>query len=183
MDTLFAEAYARLNMSLKRDGFKVDNGIVISLLPDELLVTNTENELVRLLDSFNFTTSKTHLVQAIKNHSNSNWAAANGQFRTFIESLLIEIAHNLNSSSTCSDFGSAQNELSNLASPFLSRTLNEVSISTNPLDKPYVGGLWKRLHAAGSHPGTSDEEDSTFRYHTVSVFARYLLARLENRTP
>lgn len=38
MDELFNEAYTSLSMNLKRDGFKINNGIVVSLLPEELLV-------------------------------------------------------------------------------------------------------------------------------------------------
>lgn len=182
VEQCFVRIYPRLYNSLKRDGYTVNNENIIPLLPEELVASNVGNELFRLLDLYNFTITKGHLEQAIENHSSANWAAANGQFRTFMESLLISIANHLLPQRNCTSFGEAIQWLSEIAilNPvFLSPQLNEV---TSPAcNKPYINGLWKRLHPTGSHPGLSDEEDSTFRYHTLIVFARYLLNRLETR--
>ena len=82
-DELFCEKYPTLTNSLKRDGFTLKNKEITPLLPDELVNANVENELFRLLDKYQFTTTKGHLEQAIENHSNGNWAGANSQFRTF----------------------------------------------------------------------------------------------------
>jgi hypothetical protein len=38
--------------------------------------------------------------------------------------------------------------------------------------------FFRRLHPAGSHPGLSDEDDSTFRLHLVLLVARNLLRRI-----
>jgi hypothetical protein len=38
--------------------------------------------------------------------------------------------------------------------------------------------LWKLLHANGSHPGLSDEDESRFRLLTLTGYARYLLGRI-----
>jgi integrase len=46
----------------------------------------------------------------------------------------------------------------------------------------FVNGLAKRLHPQGSHPGLSDQEDSTFRLHTVLLTARLLLERFDVTT-
>lgn len=37
--------------------------------------------------------------------------------------------------------------------------------------------LWKLLHANGSHPGLSDEDESRFRLLALTGYARYLLSR------
>ena len=171
--------------SLKRDGFTLKNKEIAPLLPDELVNANVENELFRLLDKYQFTTSKGHLEQAIENHSNGNWAGANSQFRTFLESLLMEISNKLIPSKNCTSYGEALQWLateSMITPVFLSPALNEVPIPGATNDKTYISGLMKRLHPQGSHPGLSDEEDSTFRYHTLIVFARYVLKRLEDRS-
>jgi hypothetical protein len=182
LEQYFIRLCPRLYNSIKRDGYTINNEIVTPLLPEELITGNVENELFRLLDSNGFAIAKGHLEQAIENHSNGNWAAANGQFRTFMESLLISISNQLIPNRICAGFSNAIQWLSNpaiLNPVFLSPLLNEVS---SPIcDKPYINGLWKRLHPTGSHPGLSDDEDSTFRYHTLIVFARYLLNRLETR--
>jgi hypothetical protein len=43
----------------------------------------------------------------------------------------------------------------------------------------FVNGLVKRLHPHGSHPGLSDQDDSTFRLHTVLLTARLFLVRFD----
>lgn len=177
----FIKFHCRLYNSLKRDGYTINEVTLVSLLPEELIQANVENELFRLLKKYSFHTALGHLEQAIDNHSNGNWACANGQFRTFTESLLISITNHLIPDQTCSGFGDALVWLSNqnmLNPVLLSEQLNEVPSSS--CDKPFINGLWKRLHPTGSHPGLSDEEDSTFRYHTLIVFARYLLKRIES---
>ena len=178
----FIRLYPRLYNSLKRDGFTVNNENIIPLLPEELIASNVGNELYRLLELYRFLEAKGHLEQAVENHSNANWAAANAQFRTFMESLLTSIANYLIPDRNCTGFGDAiqwLSEISILNPVFLSPHLNEVD--STACNKPYINGLWRRLHPTGSHPGLSDEEDSTFRYHTLIVFARYLLNRLETR--
>lgn len=182
INQLFIDNNTRLVNSIKRDGFTIRNEQIVPLLPEELIDSNVENELIRLLNHFGFNTAKGHLEQAIENHSNGNWAGANGQFRTYLESLLIEICNNLIPARNCINIGDAITWLSNPATldpVLLHEHLNEVPKAG--LNAPFINGLWKRLHPTGSHPGLSDEEDCTFRYHTLIVFTRYLLSRMENR--
>lgn len=178
---LFLDTHAHLINALKRDGFAINGTEIKKVLPEEIVEAKIETELIQLLDEFNFNRSKGHLEQAVDNHTKSLWASANSQFRTFIESLLIEICSTLLPSHSCSTAGAAINLLSNTVSPpFLQKDLNEVE--SPRCDKPFVEGLFKRLHPEGSHPGLSDEEDSTFRYHITIVFAHYLLKRLQSRS-
>ncbi len=152
------------------------------MIPVELEAAQVENELFRLLRKYNFGITEGHLNQAIQNHTDSNWAGANSQFRTFIESLLIEISKKLTPANVVTSATVVISVLSNTVKPpFLSIALNEVKHPA--CDTPFVNGLWKRLHPEGSHPSLSDEEDCTFRYHICMVFSRYLLARLEQRNP
>lgn len=177
-EDLFSHKHQPLSYSLKRDGYIIKERIIKKLLPEEIEEAKTENELYYLLDKFHFNVTKGHLIQAINNHCLGNWAGANGQFRTFIESLLIDICKTLLPSNKCDNASSAIKLLSkSVHPPFLKPELNE--IENNKCDKPFVEGLWKRLHPEGNHPGLSDEEDSTFRYHITIVFSHYLLKRLE----
>ena len=50
---------------------------------------------MRLLDRYGFGTAKGHLEQAMENHARGNWAAANGQLRTFFDALLDGITERL----------------------------------------------------------------------------------------
>ena len=169
------EAFFR---ALRRDGFiRDENGVLRRTLPEVLDLPAADDEVHVLRDRYQFTTPKGHLDQAIRAHSEGDWAAANSQFRTFLESLFDEIA-------VCLDPGNApaartgetrRQLLANLPAPFLSRDLNEWSDD----GKNFVNCTFKRLHPQGSHPGLSDEEDSTFRLHLVLLTARVFLRRLD----
>ena len=63
-------------------------------LPVEL-EANTSDEVHQLLEAAGFTTLIGHLDQALNAHLRGDWAASNGQLRTFIEGLLDEIADSL----------------------------------------------------------------------------------------
>ncbi|MCW3110673.1 MAG: hypothetical protein JWQ09_5179 [Segetibacter sp.] len=169
-----------LGNSLKRDGYIVEEKAIKKLLPAEIEEAKTESELFLAIDKYNFQVSKGHLVQAISNHSQGNWASANSQFRTFTESLLTEINNFLLPGNQVTTAAQAIKMLAETANPpFLSKDLNEYP--NNKDADSFVYGLWIRLHPDGSHPGLSDEDDSSFRYHISIVFANYLLRRLAER--
>jgi len=174
----FSFEHQALIYSLKRDGYSINGRKIKKQLPKEIEEAKSESELFTLLGKFGLTISKGHLEQAISNHSQANWAGANSQFRTFIESLLIGISNKLIPANKTNNAQSAITLLSKTVNPpFLRADLNEVE--NNICKKPFIEGLWKRLHPEGSHPGLSDEDDSTFRYHISIVIAYYLLKRLE----
>jgi hypothetical protein len=185
METLkFANVFRVLNKelaySLKRDGYVIEGKTIKKLLPEEIEEAKIESELMADLDVFGFTQSKGHLNQAISNHSQGNWAGANSQFRTFTESLLIEITGKLLPKNIPGTGAQAIKLLSETVNPpFLSKDLNEIPSCEK--DDSFVYGLWVRLHPDGSHPGLSDEDDSSFRYYLAIVFANYLLRRLKTR--
>jgi hypothetical protein len=130
-----------------------------------------------LLNKHNLATPLGHLDQAINAHTRGEWAAANGQGRSFLESLLDETAYLLSPNAPRGqNQGEARRQLlANLADPFLSRNLNEWSDD----GKSFVHGVFRRLHPQGAHPGLSDEEDSTFRLHLVLLASRLFLRRLD----
>lgn len=174
---VFSIRYKDLANSLKRDGYFIEGKTIRKALPNEIDEANTESELEKLLGEFDFNQSLSHLKQAIDNHTKGNWAGANSQFRTFFESLLIEISGKIVEGNSVNNAQSAWKLLTNTASPpFFMENLNEISSVKKP---SYIPGLWARLNPHGSHPGLSDENDSTFRYHTCLVFAYYLTKRLK----
>lgn len=118
-----------------------------------------------------------HLDQSITAHARGEWAASNSQSRTFLESMLDEIAYRLvPNPPRGQNQGEARREaLAQLTPPFLSPELNEWGAQGRNL----VNGVLKRLHPQGAHPGLSDEEDSTFRLHMVLLLGRLFLRRLE----
>lgn len=145
-------------------------------LPGEVDLPATDDEVHQLLKHFSFTDSMGHLDQAIEAHTRGDWAAANSQTRTFMESLFDEIAKHIDPIQAAV-VTSSENRRSLLAKhEFLSVQRNEWT----PDGKNYVNGLFKMLHTEGSHPGLSDEDRSTFRLHLALVTARTFLRRLKN---
>lgn len=169
-----ADAFSR---ALYRAGFLIEDGQVRRTLPEALDLPAAEDEVHRLLNRYNFATPLGHLEQAITAHGMGNWAAANGQARSFLESLLDEVAYVLVPNvQRGPNQGEARREaLANIQPPFLSLDLNEWGNQ----GKNLVSGVFRRLHPQGAHPGLSDDEDSTFRLHLVLLLGRLFLRRLD----
>lgn len=67
-------------------------------------------------------------------------------------------------------------KLSTSNPPLFSQALNE----SGDNGKNFLAGLWKRLHAEGSHPGISNEIDCTFRLQIVTATALYYMRIFDN---
>lgn len=159
---------------LEQDGFAVKDSQLRRTMPMELQLPEAESEVERLLSKYGLAIARGHLDQARDAHARGEWAAANAQIRTYLEAMLDAIAELIDPSSVSLAGGHQRRE--RLAQKgFLSATLNE----WDNTGKGYINGLMKRLHPQGSHPGLSDQEDSTFRLHTALLTARLLLKRLD----
>ena len=103
-----------------------------------------------------------------------DWAAANGQLRTILESLFDDIARNVRPAEGA-QLPTSENPRALLAEiGFLATDRNEWTQD----GKNYINGVFKMLHTEGSHPGLSDEDHSTFRLHLVLITTRTFLRRL-----
>lgn len=167
--------------ALARDGFTLeDDGTIRRALPCIAELPRTDDEVHVLLDKLNMHTAKGHLDQAIEIHSGGNWAAANAQLRTFLQELFDEIARRIDRT-RATDISPGENMRQLLATtdpPFLQESMGEWSQD----GKNFINGVFKRLHSRGSHPGLSDDDDSTFRLHLVLIVARHYLRRAQQRT-
>ena len=176
----FVDRYANLNRALERDGYSVEDGQLRRILPQALDLPQADDEVHVLLLQQQFDVPLGHLDQAIGAHGRGECAGANGQLRTFVESLFDGIAQrlaaHLNVAAPAPGHLSRQ-WLAGLNPPFFIPELNEWSEQRTG----FIQAFFRRLHPQGAHPGLSDEEDSTFRLHLVLIAARSLLRRLENR--
>ena len=175
----FQRNYPTLYRGLKRDGFTVKDGKLRRALPETLALPQAEDEVHALLDAYHFATARGHLDQAITAHGQGDWAAANGQLRTFVEELFNKIPERLNAGVI--DLPPAGHQrrqwLATKHPPFFIGKLNEWRGNGTG----FLEGFCRRLHPEGSHPGLSDEDDSTFRLHLVLLTARLLLKRLQQQ--
>lgn len=166
----------QLMHALRRDGFTTDGSTLIPLLPDETELELVESELEAMLDEGHFATAKGHLTQGRSAFVRGDWAAANGCFRSAVESLLIELS-NQRGSQAVDKGGAAIGSLAQAANPLVHKRLNE----WDGQGKGFMEGFWKRLHPEGPHPGLSDEEDCTFRMQLIVVVMHYLLLQDRRR--
>jgi hypothetical protein len=159
--------------TLDRDGFRVVDGALRRDLPGEFFLPQAEDETFLLLKRHTFSRSQGHLTQALEAHTQGNWAAANAQIRTFVESLLDEIVARFGPPAGLTSGHAGRAKLA--SEGFFIRDLNE----WNDRGTGFFEGLMNRLHPHGSHPGLSDQEDSTYRLHIVLLTARLLLNRFD----
>lgn len=171
----FQQQYPALQSCLERNGFTVQDGTLRRALPELLDLPKADDEVHTLLDHYGFTISKGHLDQGIAAHARGDWAAANAQFRPAIETLFDAIAEHLAGGAQLPAAGNQRRIwLAKRNPPFLLGDLNEWADDGSG----FIQAFFRRLHPAGAHPGLSDEEDSTFRLHTVLLVARLLLRRI-----
>ncbi|HTR34990.1 MAG TPA: hypothetical protein VMH80_03760 [Bryobacteraceae bacterium] len=172
---VFRERYPALHRGLERDGFTVEDGTLRRALPEALDLPRADDEVHALLDRYGFAVSRGHLDQGIAAHARGDWAAANAQFRPFIESLFDAIAERLAAGAALPPPGNQRRIwLANRNPPFFLADLNE----WDGQGHGFIEAFFRRLHPAGAHPGLSDEDDSTFRLHLVLLVARKLLRRV-----
>ena len=169
----FSENYPELARSLDRDGFELTNDGLRRKLPEILPIVEQENQLISLLKKYGFDIAMGHYEQAIAAHARGEWAAANAQLRTFVEEFF-----NKTQSIVCPGHYSSHNERKNALARagFFIKEYNEYLFNGTG----FVEGFWKRLHPEGSHPGLSEQEDSTFRLHLVILVIHLFLMRIES---
>ena len=163
--------------SLSLDGFSInDSGNIITNFPQNLVVAEKHSELEELLSRNNFNVAQGHLEQALKAHTRGDWAATNSQLRPFVESIFDTIADKLLTPPLPLSSHQKKEALVRLNPPFIDPALNEWDNSGRG---GFVQEFWRRLHPSGSHPGLSDEEDSTFRLQIVIILAHHFMKRFE----
>jgi hypothetical protein len=168
----FLESYPDFAHSLDRDGYELTSNGLRKKLPIEFPVVEQENQLISLLEKFEFTTAKGHYEQAVAAHSRGEWASANAQLRTFVEEFFDKTQ-----AIVCPGHYSSSNErkIALAKAGFFIQEYNEYLFNGTG----FVEGFWKRLHPEGSHPGLSEQADSTFRLHLVILVIHHFLTRLE----
>jgi hypothetical protein len=158
--------------SLDRDGFELTDTGLRRKLPAMLPVVAQEDQLTSLLRKFGFGIAVGHYEQAVAAHARGEWAAANAQLRSFVEDFFNRVQEIV-----CpGQFSSSNDRRIALAKAgFFIKEYNEYLFNGSG----FVEGFWKRLHPEGSHPGLSEQADSTFRLHLVILVIHFFVTRLE----
>ena len=173
----YVEGMIELTRTLQQDGYDLKDRSLKPSFPIDIGLPEKKSDLAQLLETHGMITTKGHLDQALDAHAQGNWASANGQLRTFFESLIDQIVEKSDPNGRNRNMRHGiHSNLGKLASSnFLLEHLNEWSED----GRGFVNGLIKLLHTEGSHPGLSDEYGSTFRLHIVLLTGMLLLQRYD----
>jgi len=124
------------------------------------------SQLSQSLDYFNFAVTKNHLTQAVNNVQRNQWESANGDLRSFLESLCEEIAgHNVAAEGPPPTRGQARQYLVN--SGFL--TADQGAL---------LQAFFAVLQPGGGHAGASTESDCNCRFAIAVALANFYLSLL-----
>jgi hypothetical protein len=152
---------------LRAEGLDIADGGLVPHPSTSASLSAQKGKLERMLESLGFKVAMGHLSQAVDNMARGNWAAANGQTRTFLEAVFDEMAaRKWTGTGTSPTAGHAR------------QYLETIGFIDAQLDGPLIKDLFQVLHTEGSHPGLSDQEDSENRLLMAVAIAGRYLARL-----
>jgi len=137
------ESYPDLAHSLDRDGFELTDTGLRRKLPAELPVVEQGDQLISLLEKFEFGTARGHYEQAIAAHARGEWASANAQLRSFVEDVF-----NKTQAIVCPErqySSSNERKIALAHAGFFISEYNEFLFNGTG----FVEGFWKRLHPGG----------------------------------
>lgn len=166
--------YPQLRRLLLKDGFVIENGNLIRTFETDIDFNTNDTLLESLLNKHNLTVAKGHYNQASNAFNRGDWAACNGQLRSYVEELLNKIAEKV-TGQAFTDSHRARIALSKSNPPIFYKQLNEWKDN----GQGYFETFWSRLHPEGSHPGLSDEDDSVFRLNLVQISTLEVLRRYD----
>ncbi len=145
--------------ALRVDGLEWHDGKLVPTTPKpaELAVELSRLELD--LKDLGLSVTSEHYRQAHENFVAGNSEAANGQIRSFMESLLIEVGKR-QTRRTRSDAAAALQDL------------RDARFFDDP-EWQMARGFWNGIQDKGPHHGLSDEQEAIFRLHVATSIARY----------
>jgi len=153
-----------LREALAADGWLFESGKLRPTTPSPAALAPEISELEKNLKELGFTTAITHYRQAVDNFSSGNYEATNGQLRSFLENLYIEICSE-KTGTTVSDAVGALQRL---------RQAQQLDVGEFNLTR----GLLEVSNQRGAHQGLTDRQEAQFRLHFSTALGRYLISRL-----
>ena len=159
--------YESFRGSLRVDGTDLVEGRIVSFLSPSVEPDREQGVLESRLQQYGLGVASKHLDNALDLASNSKWEPANGEVRSFLESICEAIA-----SKIYSDSGEAP--LRGEARKFLAE-----QGFLNDNESKLLYSLFQVLHGEGGHAGTSSSDDCHRRRLMAVSMANYYLERLD----
>lgn len=159
----------RLVDAVRLDGFDIAEGRLVAATPGPASLGPETSALELRLRERGYVVAASHYEQAVGSYVDGRREASNGQLRSFLESLLIDLSNRTTGGSP----SSARGAIDRL------RSSGHIDGSEADILKGVVGVSNSR----GAHAGLSDDEEALFRLHFATATARYILARVQESTP
>lgn len=170
--------FSELCDGLLADGYQLrwtstllpDNDVCFEILPTDAQPTPLANEITAFeaeLERRRYAKVLTHYRQAVDNFVHHNYEAANGQLRTALEALVVQLATDNAGYVGHGNAGEGGNAINWLVDQ--ARALPDRDGGT------LLRGLWQMTHTNGSHPGQSTPDEARFRMQVITATARFLL--------
>ncbi len=151
--------------ALRVDGYELLDGRLVAAGAGSIPMTAEVSLLESRLRERQLAVAARHYRQAVDSFTDGRLEASNGQLRSCLENVLIELGAR-HGRRTSDPKGAAE----------LLRTAGLLDGDETKLLQGLIGVSNER----GAHHGTTTEEEATFRLHTTTAVLRYLLARVHD---
>lgn len=118
-----------------------------------------------------YTTVLDHYRQAVDSFIHRNYGAANGQLRTALEALVVQVA--IDHASYTSNGKANQGGLA------IKHLVDNDHVPERD-GGGMIHGVWQMTHTKGSHPGPSTVDEASIRMQLITAAVRFLLNRFPN---
>ena len=151
--------------ALRVDGYELLDGRLVAAGAGSIPMTAEVSLLESRLRERQLAVAARHYRQAVDSFTDGRLEASNGQLRSCLENVLIELG---------ARHGRRPSDPKGAAE--LLRTAGLLDGDETKLLQGLIGVSNER----GAHHGTTTEEEATFRLHTTTAVLRYLLARVRD---
>jgi hypothetical protein len=155
----------RLVGALRIDGYEVVEERLVATTPGPAALGSETSLLEETLQARGHNVAASHYRQAVDSYVDGRREASNGQLRSFLEALLLDLCERV----TGQRPGSPRGAIDRL------RSAGAIDGEEADLLKGIVGVSNDR----GAHAGLTDADEALFRLHFATSAARYLLARVQ----
>lgn len=156
----------RLMDSLRTDGFDLVDERITATTPAPAALAPVISQLERDLSARDLGVALRHYEQAVDAFVDGSLESSNGQLRSALESVLLDLCENITGHRPGHPNGA------------IDRLLNADELDGD--EARLLKGLVGVSNDRGAHPGLSNDEEALFRLHFTTAVLRYLLARMSD---
>ena len=169
IERLFANEYYRdnspsLHQALRLDGFVFQNGHLVHGEPGPVALAPETSALEDALQIQQLNVAFQHYRQAVESFTDDRLEACNGQVRSFLEALFIEIGTRL-----------TNHNLDN-ANAALQRLRDGEHL--DQAEWNMFRHFWSGVQDNGPHAGLTNHDEALYRLHASTAIGRYLVKKL-----